>query len=75
MDTFFSFFGNTFTGGLLCILVGIVLIYIAKKYPSKQKDAWFAGDLKGMIGGIGLILAGLLTLIGKIFNLLNLSVV
>lgn len=48
--------------GLLCVFIGIVLIYSTYKHP--VKGSILLPNLSGFLSGIGLIVVGILLIVG-----------
>lgn len=51
--------------GIIIIIIGISVIYLTIKYPSKQKSVLLP-DLSGLLSGLALIFIGILILIGQL---------
>ena len=70
MNQIMDFLVTTYLGGLACIILGIIAISIIFKFPTKEEDQWFAGDLKGWFAGVGFIVLGILVILLKLFGVL-----
>jgi len=48
---------------LLSILIGVITLYFVFKLNKKDNNLWdISTSLKGLVGGLGLIIVGLITL-------------
>jgi hypothetical protein len=68
MKGIMNFLVTTYLGGVTCIVIGILVIWHTIRNPDTDKNAWFAGDLKGWAGGIGAIALGIVILIAKLIG-------
>ncbi len=60
-------FFDSYLGGIIWILLGVVMIWFTKKYP-QEKPSSLAGDLRGWVSGIMFIVGGAALLLLKLFG-------
>lgn len=63
-----DFFVETYWGGIILTIVGIIQLYHTIKYTKKNVNSVLQPFTNGIFSGIGFIIAGLVVIIGKLLG-------
>lgn len=65
--SFWDFMSKTYSGGIIFIVLGLIIIKLVSKYPQKKDEA-YQYDIKYWASGITFLVIGLSVIIAKLLG-------